>query len=86
MSFDWRYEVEVALRRAKKSDLGATAAREGILGLPLTVCGTKASRVYQKASDARSARNAALKSRGKSPLVPGRTNYPDLDQQFTEQN
>ena len=82
MSVDWRYEVERALQRSKKTDLGATAAREGILGLPITVGGSKAILIYNIAQEARERRQEALRARGKRPMVPGKTNYTDLDQQF----
>jgi hypothetical protein len=58
------------------------AAREGILGLPLTVQGKTALRVYKAASDARKARNEALASRGKQIIKMGSTGFGDLDQKL----
>lgn len=79
---DWRYEVERAVQRSKEEDLGAVAAREGILGLPLSVDSVKARRVYQVALAARNTRQTQLKGRRKCELQTGTTGFADLDKEF----
>jgi hypothetical protein len=75
----WRFEIERAVKRSMSMDFGARAAAEGILGLPLSVQGTKAERVYERASTARRVRNHQLQAKNQRMLNVGTTGHPDLD-------
>jgi hypothetical protein len=76
---DWRFSCEFALKRAGEKDLGAVAAREGILGLPLSVSGKKAQRVYDTALMARTVRNNLSTRKNGKPLPEGSTGHRDID-------
>ncbi len=75
----WNDSVEFAIKRASKSDKGAVAAREGILGLPPTQSGETANRCYQAASVARNAYQTARQRRKKPPLAAGTTGNGQWD-------
>jgi hypothetical protein len=83
---DWRQACEFAVRRAKSKDLGATAARDGILGLPLSIVPNKAaSRVYHAAKAERDKYLAILASRKRGrTLNEGTTGHADIDAFFAE--
>lgn len=69
----WSDAVWFAIRRAKHEDTGAIAAREGILGLPLSQTSSKAQRVYAIATTQREEHNKSRARRNQPPLEPGTT-------------
>lgn len=81
---DWSDAVEVAIKRSRKEDKGAVAAKEGILGQELTQTGEKAERCYAAASKARNGYQAARKKRNLPELPPGTTGNSSWDKKLLE--